>query len=75
MRAHDITVVIVLALAALVAVDIVRTLKTGRARGRGGIVTRKGRPQKYWRYVYASYVMLAICAGLLLWALIAPETL
>ena len=75
MRAHYVTVVVVLSLAALVAADLVRTLKTGRARGRGGIITRKGRPQKYWRYVYASYVMLAVCAGLLLWVLIAPETL
>jgi hypothetical protein len=62
-------------LATLVGADLMRTLRTGRARGRGGIITRKGRPEKFWRYVYASYVLLAVCAGLFLWIVIAPETL
>ena len=73
-RAH-ILLLLDVALAAFVSVDLMRTLRTGRARGRGGIITRKGRPQKYWRYVYASYVVLAACAGLFLWIVIAPQSL
>jgi hypothetical protein len=64
-----------LALAAFVAIDLWKTLRTGRARGRFGTITREGRPERYWRYVYASYVVLAACAGAFLWILIAPETL
>ncbi|HEV3176183.1 MAG TPA: hypothetical protein VGZ72_09355 [Stellaceae bacterium] len=63
------------ALAAFVGFDLRRTLRTGLARGRGGTITRQKRPEKYWRYVYSSYAMLAACAGLFLWILIAPESL
>ena len=62
-------------LACFVGLDLARTLRTGRARGRGGTITRAKRPQRFWRYVYASWVVLAACAGLFLWILIAPETL
>lgn len=62
------------ALAAFVSVDLIRALRTGRARGRGGTITRRGRPEKFWRHIYASYAVLAACAGILLWILIAPQT-
>ena len=64
-----------IALAAMVGTDLIRTLRTGRARGRGGTITRQRRPEKYWRYVYASYAVLAACAGVFLWILIAPQSL
>jgi len=64
-----------LALATFVAIDLRKTLRTGRARGRFGTITREKRPARYWRYVYASYVVLAACAGVFLWILIAPQTL
>jgi len=63
------------ALAAFVGADLWKTLRTGRARGRGGTVTRAKRPEKYWRYVYASYAVLAACAVVFLWILIAPQSL
>ena len=63
------------ALAALVGADLRKTLRTGRARGRFGTITREKRPEKFWRYVYASYVLLAACAGVFLWIVIAPQTL
>ena len=63
-----------MALAAFVGADLLRTLRTGRARGKGGTITRAKRPKKYWRYVYASYAMLAACAGVFLWILIAPQS-
>ena len=64
-----------ISLALFVGADLARALRTGRARGRGGFITRKGRPQKFWRHVYASYAVLAFCAALFLWILIAPESL
>jgi hypothetical protein len=63
------------AAAALVGLDLRKTLRTGRARGRLGTITRAKRPERYWRYVYASYAVLAASAGLFLWILIAPQTL
>jgi len=63
------------ALAALVDADLRKTLRTGRARGRTATIARQRRPQKYWCYVYASYAVLAACAGLFLWILIAPQML
>jgi hypothetical protein len=63
-----------LLLSALVSADLVRTLRTGRARGRGGPITRQKRPERYWRYVYASCVILVLCVVVLLWAIISPES-
>jgi hypothetical protein len=63
-----------LLLSALVGIDLVRTLRTGRARGRGSIITRQKRPERYWRYVYSSCFILVLCAVVLLWAIISPES-
>jgi len=69
-----VTIVLVLLLSVVVSVDLVHTLKTGRARGRGGTVTRQKRPEKYWRYVYASCAVLAVCAVLLVGMMISPNS-
>jgi len=63
------------ALAVLVAADLAWTLRSGRARGRFGTITRRGQPKRFWRYVYSSYVVLAFCAAVFLWVLIAPQSL
>jgi hypothetical protein len=55
-------------------IRIVRTLRTGRARGRGGTITRQKRPERYWRYVYGSCAVLLFCAVVLLWAIVSPES-
>jgi len=68
------TILLFLLLSAAVSADLVHTLRTGRARGRGGTITRHKRPKKYWRYVYADYAVLVLCAVALLWILISPET-
>jgi hypothetical protein len=52
----------------------ISTLWTGRARGRGGTITRQQRPEKYWRYVYADCAVLVLCAAALLWMIISPES-
>jgi Mn2+/Fe2+ NRAMP family transporter len=67
-------ILLVLLLSAGIGADLVLTLRTGRARGRGGTITRQKRPEKYWRYVYADCAALVICAAILLWILIWPES-
>jgi hypothetical protein len=64
----------ILLVAVLVGVDLMRTLQTGRARGRTGTMTKARQPERYWRYVYASCGFLALCAAALLWIMISPET-
>ena len=58
--------------AAVNVVDLTVALRTGRARGRFGTITREGQPRKFWRYVYAGYAVLAGCSVTILWALISP---
>jgi hypothetical protein len=67
-------IVLVLLVSVLVGLDLFRTLRTGRARARGTIVTRLHQPKRYWRYVYASCALLAGCAVALAWMLTRPET-
>jgi hypothetical protein len=62
----------ILLIALLIGVDLVRTLQTGRARGRTGTMTKARQPERYWRYVYTSCGFLALCAAALLWVLISP---
>jgi ABC-type Fe3+ transport system permease subunit len=63
---------LVLLVIVLVGLDLYRTLSTGRARGRNGTITRKGQPDRYRRYVYASCALLALCAVALVWMLFRP---
>jgi hypothetical protein len=75
MQRPDWIVFLALALAALVVIDLFKTLRAGRARSMWtGTITREIEPQKFRRYVYGSYAVLMVCAGLVLWALIWPET-
>jgi hypothetical protein len=58
--------------AALCALDLVTTLRTGRAYTRiSGTATREHRPEVFWRYVYGGYAFLALCVieffSVLLW--------
>jgi hypothetical protein len=74
MQRPQLITLLILLLSAFVGADLVRTLRTGRARGRGGTITRQKRPEKYWRYVYASCAMLVLCAATLLWVMVSPES-
>ena len=62
-------------LAAGVAFDLRRTLKTGRAHIRWGTATREHQPARYWRYVYGDCVVLAFCAAVFVWATCWPDSL
>jgi hypothetical protein len=37
-------------------------------------ITRQKRPEMYWRYVYGSCAVLLLCAMVLLWAIVSPES-
>jgi H+/Cl- antiporter ClcA len=69
-----VTTLAIVLLAVFVSADLVRTLQTGRARGRTGTMTKAKQPERYWRYVYASSGLLVLCAAALLWVMISPET-
>jgi hypothetical protein len=59
-----------------VALDLVRVLKSGRARvWLGGTVTREHQPKPYWRCVYQGYAMLVFCGAALIWAAFWPDSL
>jgi len=66
--------ILLLLVGAYAVFDLVRTLRTGRARGKGGTITRKGQPEQYWRYVYAGWVMLAFFVAAFVWATLWPDT-
>jgi len=58
-----------LILAAIVSFDLVRTLRTGRAHGKSDIITRKGHPGRFQRYVYGDWLVLGLIVGILIYAL------
>jgi hypothetical protein len=57
------------ALAAAQGFQLYRTLKTGRIRYRFGVLTRKGQPGRFGVYVISAWVVLALCAAAIAWAL------
>ncbi len=74
---HDpqILALLILAVAGLQAFTLIRALRTGRVRTRFGTVTRKHQPERYRRYVISAYVVLAVCAGALVWVEWWPDSL
>ena len=73
-RAAHTIILLALGLGAFVGSDLVRTLRTGRVRGRLGAFTEEKQRQRFWRYVYGDWLILALCALTIVWALIRPET-
>jgi hypothetical protein len=66
--------ILFLLVSAFAAFDLIRTLRTGRARARMG-VTRKHQPDRYWRYVYAGWAALAFFVAAFVWATLWPDSL
>lgn len=64
-----------LIVAVLVVGDLIRTRKTGHARGRRGTITRAHQPARYRRYVYSSYAVLVFLLITFLWVTIWPDSL
>jgi hypothetical protein len=74
MHRSNTIILLAMALAAFVTFDLIRTIRSGRAHGKYGIIRQKGQPGRFRRYVYADWIALALCASALLWALISRET-
>jgi hypothetical protein len=72
-RSHAI-ILLFSGLAALQAALLAIALRTGRARGRYGTIIREKEPRRFWRYVYSAYVVLLLCACVILWASISPAS-
>jgi hypothetical protein len=61
--------------AALILFNVISALRTGRALSMWtGAFTRTGQPRRFWRFIYANCAILLLYVGLILWALIWPET-
>jgi hypothetical protein len=67
-------ILLALALAAFVSFDLIRTIGSGRAHGKFGVFTRKAQPQRFQRYLYGNWIVLALCLATILWSLISPQT-
>jgi hypothetical protein len=74
MQRSNVIILLAVGLATAQAVQLTIALRTGRARGRYGTITRKGQSRRFWRYVYSAYVVLLLCAAAILWALISPAS-
>ena len=72
-RSHAV-IFLFLGVAAMQGVQLAIALRTGRASGRYGTITRQGQPRRFWRYVYSAYAVLLLCAVATLWALISPSS-
>ena len=55
--------------------DLIRTVRTGRARTRITTVTRKHQPARYWRYVYSGIAVLVFFVAAFVWATLWPDSL
>ena len=62
-------IVTALVVSAMVFEDLASAIRSGRARGPDGAITRKGQPE-FRRHIHSDYVFLGLCAVAILWALI-----
>jgi hypothetical protein len=76
MRNAKTLAILILAVAGWQAVDLIRTLRTGRARlWIGRTATRERQSGLFWRYVVSAYVVLAICGGAVVLVMWWPDFL
>jgi H+/Cl- antiporter ClcA len=74
MQRSHVVILLFLAVAVMQGTQLASALRTGRASGRYGTITRQGQPRRFWRYIYSAYVVLLLCAVATLWALISPNS-
>jgi hypothetical protein len=73
------TVLLASAITVYLTVDTALILRTGKTPGlfykhlryrqRSGPITRKGRPQRFWSYVFGNAIVLMLCVVYLAWVL------
>jgi hypothetical protein len=61
--------ILALGLCALISYDLTNTIRSGKARGRTGIVERATRPDAFRRYIVGEAIGLALCVAIALWAI------
>ena len=74
MHRPQILLLLILAVAGLQTFLLIRALRTSRVRTRYGTVTRKHQPERFRRYVISAYVVIALCAGALVWVEWWPDS-
>jgi hypothetical protein len=60
------TIWLALAACAFIGFELFRTVRTGRAHAKFGIITRK-QSARFRRYVIADCIALAVCSAIALW--------
>jgi len=74
MHRPQILALLFLVVAGLQTFTLIRALRTGRVGTRYGTVTRKHQPERFRRYVISAYVVIALCAGALVWVEWWPDS-
>ena len=74
MHYPQILALLILVLAGQQTFTLIRAHRTGRFLTRLGTATREHHPKRYRRYVISTYVVLAVCAGALVWVEWWPES-
>ena len=62
-------------MAICVTLDLLWTIRTGRARTWNGAATREQQSDRYWRHVYENYAILAAFGAAFLGALLLAQPL
>jgi hypothetical protein len=62
-------------MAICVTLDLLWTIRTGRARTWAGAATREQQSKRYWRHIYENYAILALFGAAFLGALLFAQSL
>jgi hypothetical protein len=64
----------VIGVAVVCTIDLVRTLKTGRANTwMNGTATREHQPRRFWKYIFEGSAFLALCVIAFISVLLWPD--
>jgi hypothetical protein len=76
---NPVTLLLATVLTVYLTLDTALILKTGKTPGlfykylryrqRRGPITRKGRPRRFWIYVFSNVLALVMCLGYVAWGL------
>jgi hypothetical protein len=64
----------IIGVAVVCTLDLVRTLKTGRANTwMNGTAAREHQPRRFWKYIFEGYAFLALCVIAVFFILLWPD--
>jgi hypothetical protein len=67
MTSKDILLFAAVSLGVFISFDVTTAIRTGRARGKFGTITRARRPDAFRRYIIGDVIVLAFCLGVTIW--------